>query len=424
MRPKSGTGMKLALALGLLLTAAVAWAKPRARDLGVPFDGVPGPANAITDVAGVEVGQVTIIREPAKPQGRPAHTGVTIIHPLGKQGIDGVSAGFATINGTGEWTGTHLVQEVGGFFGPIALTGTGNVGMVHQTLLSWSAARLPEEVAETRVLPMVAETLDSHLNDVFAMPLTQNDVFGALDNAKSGPVDEGNVGGGTGMVAYTFKGGIGTASRVIETSKGKFTVGVLVQANHGKREDLRIAGVPVGREIVGNWPEIRGTIATGPHKGKPAPLDKNSLLIVIATDAPLMPHQLERMARRAALGVGRNGSTASSFSGEFALAFSTTSRLPLVQDKIFTSTPPISDMESDVLDGLFAATVQATEEALINQLVASDTATGANGAKVYALPVDQLVRILRAHNRLIAAPQPAEAPIVRRPASRRQRENR
>lgn len=414
----------LTLIFGLMVTSTMAWGKPRARDLGVPFDGVTGPANAITDVSGVEVGHVTVIRDAVVPKGHSTRTGVTIIHPLGKQGLDGVAAGFATINGTGEWTGTHLVEEVGGFFGPIAMTGTGNVGTVHQFILKWSALRLPAEVLQTRVLPMVAETLDSHLNDVFALPLTQEDVFSALDNAKTGPVTEGNVGGGTGMVAYTFKGGIGTSSRIIETPEGRFTVGVLVQANHGRRQDLRIAGIPVGREMTGNWPQVQGAIAAGPDKGKPAPVDKNSLLIVIATDAPLMPHQLERMARRAALGVGRNGSTASSFSGEFALAFSTTSRLPLVQDKIFPLTPAISDMDNTVFDALFAATVQATEEALVNQLIASDTMTGANGATVYAMPVDQLLRILRAHNMLIAGSTPVAAPAAQRPALRQQKGSR
>ncbi|WP_397590013.1 P1 family peptidase [Sphingorhabdus sp.] len=413
------SGLKLALVVGLLLTSAVAFAKPRARAIGIPFDGIAGPQNTITDVSGVEVGQVSIIRDDAGPHGNTARTGVTIIHPLGKQALDGVAAGFATINGTGEWTGTHLVDEVGGFFGPIALTGTGNVGVVHQSILTWSGQRLPAEVLETRVLPMVAETLDSHLNDIFSMPLGQSDVFNALDNASSGAVAEGNVGGGTGMIAYTFKGGIGTSSRVVETSKGKFTIGVLVQANHGKREDLRIAGIPVGREVTGNWPEVGGVIAAGPDKGKPAPVDKNSLLVVIATDAPLMPHQLERLARRAALGVGRNGSTASNFSGEFALAFSTTTRLPVAQDKIFVSASAISDLDSEVLDGLFAATVQATEEALVNQLVASDTMTGANGATVYALPVDQLIRILRSHGQLVTASKPVAALDGRPPALRR-----
>ncbi|MFM7403455.1 MAG: P1 family peptidase [Erythrobacter sp.] len=398
--------IKLVIIAGLLLTSAMVWAKPRARELGVPFDGVTGPANAITDVAGLEVGQVTVIRDPADPQGPTSRTGVTVIHPLGKQGVDGVAAGFATINGTGEWTGTHLVQEIGGFFGPIALTGTGNVGRVHQSLLAWSAERMPPEVRETRVLPMVAETLDRPLNDIFAQPLSQDDVFGALDRATTGPVDEGNVGGGTGMIAYGFKGGIGTSSRMIDTRRGRFVVGVLIQANHGDRKELRIAGIPVGRAITDHWPEIGGIIARGPDKGKPSPTGKNSLLIVIATDAPLMPHQLERMARRAALGVGRNGSTAGSFSGEFALAFSTTTRLPLAQDQIFPASPAISDLDGELLDGLFAATVQATEEALVNQLVASDTMTGANETTVYALPIDQLRDILTRHNRMVGSQAP------------------
>lgn len=416
-----GSGITLALCIGLMLSSSMAAAKPRARDLGVPFNGATGSYNAITDVAGVEVGHTTLIRD---GKDSTARTGVTIIHPLGKQGMDGVAAGFATINGTGEWTGTHLVEEVGGFFGPIALTGTGNVGIVHQSILSWSFLRLPVAVLETRVLPMVAETLDSHLNDVFAMPITQGDVFAALDSAASGPVAEGNVGGGTGMVAYTFKGGIGTASRVVDTARGRFTVGVLVQANHGKREDLRIAGIPVGREMTGAWPQVDGVIAAGPDKGKAAPVDKNSLLIVIATDAPLMPHQLERLARRGALGVGRNGSTASSFSGEFALVFSTTTRLPVAQDQIFPATPAISDMEGEVLDQLFAATVQATEEALVNQLVASDTMTGANGVTIFALPVDQLIQILARHNVLNVPTAAATKSTGQRPAATRRKGHR
>jgi L-aminopeptidase/D-esterase-like protein len=384
--------MPLVFACAALAPAA---AQERARDLGVPFDGTPGPYNAITDVAGVEVGQATVISGEGKLEvGKgPARTGVTIIHPLGKASIDGVAAGRAVINGTGEWTGMNLVDEIGGFFGPIALTGSGNVGMVDQAMMDWSLAHVPGEALTSRVLPVVAETLDSRLNDVFGHPLKPADVFAALDGAKGGPVAEGNVGGGTGMIAYTFKGGIGTASRVVKLAEHSYTVGVLVQANHGQREDLRVAGIPVGREIKGAWPEVNGVAVLGPDAGKPQ--DKNSLLIVIATDAPLMPHQLQRLARRAALGVGRDGSTASSLSGEMALAFSTTDVMPF--GKAPRMAGVIGDTDSNTMNALFAATVQATEEALVNQLVASRTMTGANGAKVYGLPHDQLVAVLKAH---------------------------
>ncbi len=386
----------------LVLAVAVtfAWvglaeAGPRARDLGVPFEGTPGALNAITDVAGVEVGHATVISGdgPLVIGKGPVRTGVTIIHPLGKSALEGVAAGRAVINGTGEWTGMHLVDEVGQFFGPIALTGSGNVGLVHQGLMDWAVGRIPEDALVTRVLPVVAETLDSRLNDVFGHGLTRDHVFAALDGAMGGPVAEGNVGGGTGMIAYTFKGGIGTASRVITLGDKKYTIGVLLQANHGDRADLRMAGVPVGRAIEGAWPEVNGVPVLGPNAGKRD--DKNSLLIVIATDAPLMPHQLERLARRAVLGVGRAGSTASALSGEFALAFSTTHVMPL--DGPPRIKQPISDTDSTTMNALFAGVVQATEEALANQLVASTTMTGANGVKVYGLPHDQLKRIMKAH---------------------------
>tara|TARA_R110000782_G_scaffold13999_8_gene41395 strand:+ start:42944 stop:44176 length:1233 start_codon:yes stop_codon:yes gene_type:complete len=383
----------LVLLVGLLVSAA-AMAGPRARDLGVPFDGTPGALNAITDVAGVEVGHATVISGdgPLVIGKGPYRTGVTIIHPLGKGSIDGVAAGRAVINGTGEWTGMHLVDEIGSFLGPVALTGSGNVGLVHQSLMDWSIGKVPEEALFSRVLPVVAETLDSRLNDVFGHGLTREHVFAALDGAKGGPVAEGNVGGGTGMIAYTFKGGIGTSSRIVSAGDKRYTVGVLVQANHGSREDLRIAGVPISKEIKGAWPEINGIAALGPDAGKPQ--DKNSLLIVIATDAPLMPHQLERLARRAALGVGRNGSTAGALSGELALAFSTSHVIPLGQAPRLPAL--INDTDSATMNALFSGVVQATEEALVNQLVASETMTGANNVKVYGIPHDQLQRIMKA----------------------------
>lgn len=386
--------LPLLAALIVSIAATASLAGPRARDLRVPFDGTPGPLNAITDVAGVEVGHATVIsgEGPLVIGKGPYRTGVTIIHPLGKGSIDGVAAGRAVINGTGEWTGMHLVDEIGQFLGPVALTGSGNVGLVHQSLMDWSIGKVPEEALFSRVLPVVGETLDSRLNDVFGHGLTRDHVFAALDGAKGGPVAEGNVGGGTGMIAYTFKGGIGTSSRVVSAGDKRYTVGVLVQANHGSRDDLRIAGVPIGKEIKGAWPEVNGIAVLGPDAGKPQ--DKNSLLIVIATDAPLMPHQLERLARRAALGVGRNGSTAGALSGEFALAFSTSHVIPLGGAPRLPAM--LNDTDSETMNALFSGVVQATEEALVNQLVASETMTGANNVKVYGIPHDQLTRIMKA----------------------------
>jgi L-aminopeptidase/D-esterase-like protein len=376
-------------------SAATATQSPvsRARSLGVPFPGNPGRFNAITDVAGVEVGQTTLIRGdgPLQTGKGPVRTGVTIIHPLGKSGLDAVAAGFSTINGTGEFTGTRVIEETGLLLGPIALTGTGNIAVVDQAMIDWATrpGYMPMDQQFLRVGPVIGETLDHRLNDVFGHPMTEQDVFSALDSASGGPVAEGNVGGGTGMQAYQFKGGIGTASRVVKVEGKVYTVGVLLQANNGRREDLRVAGVPVGEILTTDMPE------GGRPAAKSTEADKNSLLVVIATDAPLEPHQLQRLARRAALGIGRDGSTAGNTSGEFALAFSTTNRSPL--SGVPQSHEQISDLDDKVMNGLFVAAVQATEEAIINQLVASRTMIGANGYKVYELPHDRLVEILKAH---------------------------
>jgi L-aminopeptidase/D-esterase-like protein len=386
--------------LALWLAAPTVMAGPRARELGVPFDGTPGPLDAITDVAGVEVGQTTLIRGsgPLFRGNGPVRTGVTIIHPLGREGRDAVAAGFSVINGTGEFTGAHMVDELGLFFGPIALTGTGDVSEVHQALVDWSARPgfLPDDEAVMRSLPLVGETLDDQLNDVFGHPMTEADVFAALDGARGGPVAEGDVGGGTGMVAYQFKGGIGTASRIVSAGGHAFTVGVLLQSNHGLRKDLRIAGAPVGAEISDLMPEAApGLLPTTPAAGVQG---KNSILVIIATDAPLQAHQLQRLARRAALGLGRNGGTANDLSGEFALAFSTTFRTPL------NGSPHapflVNDNDEATMNALFAATVQAVEEAEVNQLVASRDMEGAGGALVHALPHDRLLEVLRRHDAL------------------------
>jgi L-aminopeptidase/D-esterase-like protein len=366
----------------------------RARDLGVPFGGMPGAYNAITDVDGVEVGHFTSVSDQhARADGTGLiRTGVTIIHPRGRFATEGVLAGRATLNGTGEWTGMHLVDEIGRFHGPIALTGTGNLGIVHRALVEWSSSLgfLDQDERYMRLLAIVGETLDAHLNDVFSAGLQSSDVFQALNAAVGGPIAEGNVGGGTGMVAYEFKGGIGTASRVIASPRGEFTVGALVQANHARRADLVIAGVPVGVELDAPLPHV-ATSAEWAADARRSESIKNSLLMVLATDAPLMPHQLQRLARRAPLGVGRNGSTANNLSGELALAFSTANpKAPAGY---------VDDLDSDTMNALFAAAVQSVEESLVNQLVASADMVGNGGVKVHALPHRALSDMLRRYGR-------------------------
>lgn len=378
-----------AILFSLSAPSSSAEGHPRARDLGVPFSGTPGPFNAITDVPGVLVGQTTIISGVGKADvGRgPVRTGVTAILPLGRDMSRSVAAGRAVINGTGEMTGTWVIDEVGAFSSPIMLTGTTSVGVVHHATSKWIRDRFPEEQWVAGLIPVVAETFDVNLNDVWGYHVKEADVFNALDSAKGGAVEEGNVGGGTGMIAYGFKGGIGTASRVIKVQGRDYTVGVLLQANHGQRKDLRIAGVPIGDEI----PDLMPTRAT-------AAKEKNSLIIVIATDAPLSPQQLSRLARRASLGVGRGGSIGGYMSGELILAVSTTNTTRLGQE--FQTIELPTYWNGEVLNGLFAATVESVEEALVNCLVAAQSMTGANGLTVHELPEDRLQTILKKYNRV------------------------
>jgi L-aminopeptidase/D-esterase-like protein len=362
----------------------------RARDLGVPFEGSPGPSNAITDVEGVLVGHTTLISgDGALEVGKgPVRTGVTAILPLGRDISRTVAAGRAMINGTGEMTGTWLIDEIGAFTGPVMLTGTSSVGMVHHATSKWIRDNFQQDYWIAGLIPVVAETLDLYLNDVWGYHVREEHVYQALNSAAAGPVAEGNVGGGTGMVAYAFKGGIGTASRVITVNDQTYTVGVLLQANHGGRERLRIAGVPVGREI----PDL---MPSRPESDT----EKNSLVIIIATDAPLTAHQLNRLARRAGLGVGRNGSVAGNMSGEIVLAFSTTNTVAIGQTMQTLESP--TAWNGGMLNHLFKATVEAVEEALVNCLVAAETMTGANQLTVYELPEERLQNILRKYNRLV-----------------------
>ncbi len=382
------------LTLALALTPLTLNAKDdsgvqRARDLGVPFTGTPGPNNAITDVDGVLVGHTTLIEDKESDGGSTVavRTGVTAILPTGKDMTRMVAAGRAVINGTGEMTGSWLVDEVGGFTGPIMLTSTTSVGMVHHATSRWIRDNVPEDYRISGFIPVVAETLDIHLNDIWGYHVQPEHVFAAIDSAASGPVSEGNVGGGTGMIAYAFKGGIGTASRVVSVGDDEYTVGVLLQANHGKRKNLHIAGVPVGQEIPDRMP-TRDNAKT----------EKNSLLIIIATDAPLNSTQLKRLARRASLGVGRGGSIGGYMSGELALAFSTGNSVGIGQLTQRLETP--TAWNGEALNGLFAGTIEAVEEALVNCLVAAETMTGAGGLTVYELPAERLQAVLRAHNRL------------------------
>ena len=384
--PKRGNAALIsALLFSLCATLLAAEPKPRARDLGVPFDGKPGPLNAITDVKGVEVGHTTLISgEGALKVGTgPVRTGVTAVLPRGKNSKDQVFAGWFTLNGNGEMTGTTWVEESGFLDGPVMITNTHSVGVVRDAVIAWRVKQgPPDEDSYWWSLPVVAETWDGYLNDVNGFHVKPEHVFHALDSAHSGPVEEGNVGGGTGMVCNEFKGGIGTASRVLNTKQGRYTVGVLVQCNYGRRDQLRIAGVPVGREI---------------QEQRTRKDDVGSIIVVVATDAPLIPTQLKRLAKRVSLGLGRNGSYSGDGSGDIFIAFSTANPGAAVSQGL----PHLTMLPNGQLDPLFLATVQATEEAIINAMVAAETMTGINNRTVIALPHDRLREVLKKYNRLM-----------------------
>ncbi len=377
------------LALGLLALNLRAANKPRARDLGVPFDGTPGPLNAITDVKGVEVGESTIIRGEGKlVVGKgPVRTGVTAVLPRGERSNDDpVFAGWFSQNGNGEMTGTTWVEESGFLEGPVMITNTHSVGTVRDAVIAWRVRHGgADQSGYWWSLPVVAETWDGELNDVNGFHVKAENVDEALGSAREGVVAEGNVGGGTGMVCYGFKGGIGTASRRLAEAAGGYTVGALVQCNCGRKADLLIAGVPVGREIAG-----KGTRDE----------DSGSIIIVVATDAPLLPHQLKRLARRATMGLARTGSSSGNGSGDIFIAFSTAN--PGAAATKGTVTPTM--LPNDRMNPLFSATVQAVEEAIVNAMVGAETMTGANGVTVRALPHDELQKALKKYNRLAEKP--------------------
>jgi D-aminopeptidase len=374
--------------------AGFAQSLPRARDLGVPFDGNPGPLNAITDVAGVEVGSTTLIRgEGALKVGEgPVRTGVTVVLPRGVKGNDPVYAGWFSLNGNGEMTGITWVEESGFLEGPVAITNTHSVGTVRDSMIAWGLKH--GALKQPWSLPVVAETWDGFLNDINGFHVKPEDVFAALDSAKGGTVPEGNVGGGTGMVCYGFKGGTGTASRVVAQADGGYTVGVLVQCNCGRRPQLTIAGAPVGKEIPGNEPYAQAT-PPAMLPGSESQGDVGSIIIVVATDAPLLPHQLKRLARRAALGVARTGSISGNGSGDIFIAFSTAN--PHADAAPGPNT--VRTVSNERISPLFSATVEATEEAIVNAMVGAQTMTGIDGHTVIALPHDRLQQVLKKYNR-------------------------
>jgi L-aminopeptidase/D-esterase-like protein len=355
--------------------------KARARDLGIPFEGAPGALNAITDVPGVEVGHTTLISGEGKLQVGvgPVRTGVTAILPRGKHSADPVFAAWFSLNGNGEMTGTTWLEESGFLEGPVSITNTSSVGVVRDAVVKYYTQRGAQQ--QPWVMPVVAETYDGYLNDTHGFHIKEQHVFSALESARGDNVSEGNVGGGTGMTCFEFKGGIGTASRNLNKEQGDYTVGVLVQANFGLRHQLRIAGVPVGREI---------------SEQTFRPQESGSIIIVIATDAPLLSHQLKRLARRAALGLARTGSVAGNGSGDIFVAFSTANPLAARREGI----AQLTMLPNERMNPLFEATVQATEESILNALVAAETMVGRDGHKVIALPHDRLQQILKKYNRL------------------------
>lgn len=378
----------------LLAIAAInvaSGAEPRARDLGIPFDGTPGPLNAITDVAGVTVGHTTLISGNGKLKVGvgPVRTGVTAILPRGKQSVDSpVFAGWYALNGNGELTGTAWVEESGFLEGPVMITNTHSVGVVRDAVIQWRVARgNADDSGYWWSLPVVGETWDGWLNDVNGFHVKPEHAISALNTAAGGPVQEGSVGGGTGMICNGYKGGIGTSSRRLADTDGGFTIGVLVQCNYGTRQNLRIAGINVGREIE----------APEPYTFMPSDMaERGSIIVVVATDAPLLPHQLKRLARRVPLGLGRNGSVSGNGSGDLFIAFSTA-------NKDAGATSGVRDLKmvpNDSLDPVFGATVAAVEEAIVNAMVAAKDMTGADGHRVMGLPHEPLREVLRKYNRL------------------------
>ena len=380
------------LLLLALSVAGIAQSKPRARDLGVPFDGTPGANNAITDVKGVEVGYTSLISGKGD---KAVRTGVTAILPQGKSFNGRLFAAWHTLNGNGEMTGTTWVEESGGLGSPILVTNTHSVGVVRDAVIEWGAKKfLGDGYSGDFSLPVVAETWDGTLNDINGFHVKKEHVFQALDSAKSGPIAEGNVGGGTGMASHGFKAGTGTASRLLDARFGGYTVGVLVQANYGARQLFTVAGVPVGREIT-DLQMKRGEQTSSLRKFDNE--GAGSIIVVLITDAPLLPHQLKRVAQRISLGIGKVGGRGENSSGDIFIALSTANAAEFGKSEGIAN---LQMLPNERINQLFWATAQATEEAIINAMVAAETMTGYKGNTIYALPHDRLKEVLRKYNRL------------------------
>jgi D-aminopeptidase len=414
--PSRPIGIAL-VAIALATSAASAQSRPRERDLGLPIGGTAGPLDAITDVAGVEVGHTTIIRGSGKlvvGQG-PVRTGVTVVHPRGRANLDPVFAAWFTLNGNGEMTGTTWVQESGYLEGPVAITNTHSVGVVRDAVIQWELQQ--KKVLQPWWLPVVAETFDGGLNDINGFHVKAEHAIAALDGARGGVPAEGAVGGGTGMVCHGFKGGIGTASRVLPAAQGGYTVGVLVQCNYGARNNLRIAGVPVGEEIPDlaacfvnsalipaesfnrrtcDQPARSGATGAAPASSSTRDTDVGSIIVVVATDAPLVPHQLKRLVTRVSLGVGREGGFGGNSSGDIFIAFITANPNTWASDSVTS----LRMVTNDRITPLFQATAHATEAAITNALLAAETTTGANDLRVYAMPVDRMMAAMRKYGRI------------------------
>ena len=379
------------ICLLLLIQLSVYAQKPRARDIGIPFNGITGKFNAITDVKGVEVGYSTIISGQGKNiRGNgPVRTGVTAILPRGRNN-NPVFANWYSLNGNGEMTGTTWITESGFLETPIMITNTNSVGVVRDAVLKWFVKSNWYKEDYWYTYPVVAETYDGDMNDIYGFHVKESNAYEALDGAKTGYIKEGNVGGGTGMMCLGFKGGTGTSSRVVRIKDSNYTVGVLVQSNFGSKRNLTIAGVPIGKELKDTMNyEI---------KAPPAYRDEGSgsIIVVVATDAPLLPHQLKRIAARVPLGIGIVGGFGSNGSGDIFITFSTANPTAF-QRKEFTK---LDGMPNDLINPLFEATVQAVEEAIINAMIAAETMVGINGNKAYGLPHNLVIDLLRKYNRI------------------------
>ncbi len=385
--------LRLLIFLGILLvTFSTEAQRPRARELGIPFNGIPGPLNSITDVKGVEVGHSTIIsgRGINEIGKGPVRTGVTAIFPRGKK-YSPVYANWYSLNGNGEMTGTTWITESGFLETPIMITNTNSVGVVRDAVLKWFVdVNWYGDDDWWYIYPVVAETYDGFLNDIYGFHVKEEHVWEAITNANPGKVEEGNVGGGTGMLSLGFKGGIGSSSRMITVNGQKYTLGVLVQSNFGAKKNLTIAGVPVGIELMDTLNSV--------YNGAPDSRRKEgdgSIIVVVATDAPLMPHQLKRLTQRVPIGIGNTGGRGSNGSGDIFVAFSTANEDAFSR----TEVTEVDVLSNGLITPLFEATVQATEEAIINAMVAAETMDGINGNKAYALPHDMVIQVMKKYNR-------------------------